>query len=79
MTPLDPSEQKTPELHGGVPNDIPSPRAARVSFVLALVAFAGGAVCIVGEQAAPAVIFLLAGVAGIMTSSRAWRKHECTE
>ncbi len=75
MTPLDPREQKTSELHCGVP----SPRAARVSFVLALVAFAGGAVCIMCEQAAPAVIFSLAGVAGIMTSLRGWPKHERTE
>lgn len=62
MTLLDPREQKTPKLHCGVPNV--SPRAARGSLIFALVAFTGGAVCIMCEQAAPAAIFSLAGVAG---------------
>lgn len=71
MTLLDPREQKTPKLHCGVPNV--SPRAARVSYVLALVAFAGGAVCIMCGHLPPGLILVFAGVAGTMTSVQAWQ------
>ncbi len=71
MIPLDLREQKTTKMHCGVPNV--SPRAARVSFVLALVAFAVGTVCIMCGHSPPGLILVFAGVAGTMTSVQAWQ------
>lgn len=72
MTPLDPKERKTPRLHCGVPSV--SPRAATGSFVLALIAFAGGTACIMCGHWPPGLILLFAGAAGTMTSVQAWRQ-----
>jgi hypothetical protein len=53
-----------------LPGDAPSasPQAAKVSLALAILAFAGGAICILGQQWPPGIILLLAGVAGTLTS-----------
>ena len=45
-----------------------SGRAGRASFALALVALAGGTVCIVAGQWSPGLILVFAAVAGIMTA-----------
>jgi hypothetical protein len=71
MTHLDPKEPKTPNPHCGVPNV--SPRAARVSFVFALVAFAGGTACIMCGHWPPGLILVFAGVAGTMASVQVWQ------
>lgn len=43
-------------------------RQARASFVLALIALAGGGVCIMGGQWPPGLILVFASVAGVMTA-----------
>jgi len=50
-----------------------SARAARSSFALALIAFAGGIACIMVGHWPPALILVFAGVAGTMTSLQAWQ------
>jgi len=71
MTHFDPEDHKTLRLHCGAP--IASTRAAWASFALAIIAFAGGAVCIMGGHWPPGLILVLAGVAGTMTSVQAWQ------
>jgi hypothetical protein len=68
---FDPESQKPLRLHGDAPNA--SPRAARVSFALAIIALAVGVACMMGEQWRPGLILVLAGVAGTMTSVQAWQ------
>ncbi len=68
MTLFDPEDQKTQRLHGDAPNV--SPRAARASFALAIIALAVGAACIMGGHWRPGLILVLASVAGTMTSIR---------
>lgn len=75
MTTFDPRDQKTPRLHGSEPNI--SPRAARASFAFAIIAFSGGAACIMGGHWSPGLILVLAGVAGTMTSLQAWQMPRC--
>ncbi len=75
MTHFDPGDQKTPRGPGAAPNA--SPRVARASFALAIVALAVGTVGLMGEHWRPGLILVLAGVAGMMTSAppmfRAWQ------
>ena len=47
-----------------------STQRARASFALALIALAGGIVCIIGGQWPPGLILVFAAVAGVMT---AWK------
>ena len=66
MTLFEPEDQKTPRLHGDSSNA--STRAARASFVLALIALAVGVVCIMGGQWGPGLILVFAAAAGVMTA-----------
>lgn len=58
MTPIDPGDQKSLQFHG----------AARVSFALAIIALALGAVCIMSGHWGPGLILVFAAVAGVMTA-----------
>jgi len=66
MTLFNSGDQPTPRLPGDAPNI--SPRAARTSFALALIALAVGLACIMGEHWRPGLILMFAAVAGTMTS-----------
>ena len=66
MTLFDPGDQKTQRLHGAAP--IASPRVARASFALALLALAVGVVCIMGGPWGLGLILVFAAAAGVMTT-----------
>ncbi len=68
MEPTAPEDQKTQRSHCDPPN-VPT-RLAWVGLVLAIIAFAVGAGCIIGGQWPPGLILTLAGVAGTMTWHR---------
>ena len=75
MTPFNSEDQKTLR----VPNT--SPGRARGSFALAIIALAGGVVCIMGEHWGPGLILVFAAATGVMTAwqMRTRMKQRSTE